>query len=103
MACQGVPAYRYAVLDLLNKLSPLINKLQSSIIAYKKENTIQTEQTQAYFVDYKYFNRDQYNCNNYSGLLPRGKLCCFIYNKKGCRLWKHTEEEYNEIKARFKT
>ena len=98
MACQGVPAYRYAVLDLLNKLGPLINKLQLFIMAYKKENAVQTEQTQAYFIDCKY-----YNCNNRSGPPLRGKLYCFIYNKEGCRSWKHTKEKCNEFKTRFKT
>ena len=36
-SCQGIPAYRYAVSDLLDNLKTLINKLQLSITAYKKE------------------------------------------------------------------
>ena len=43
MAYQGVLAYRYTILDLLDKLGPFINKLQSSIIVYEKENAIQIE------------------------------------------------------------
>ena len=98
MAYQGVLACRYAVLNLLDKLSPLINKLQLSITVYKKENAIQIEQTQAYFIDRKYYNR-----NNRSSPLLRGKLRCFIYNKEGYRLQKYTKEERNKSKARFKT
>ena len=98
MAYQGVLACKYAVLNLPDKLSPFINKLQSSLTAYKKENAVQIEQTQAYFVDRKYYNR-----NNHSGLPLRGKSRCFIYNKEGCRLWKHTKEERNKSKTKFKT
>ena len=43
MACQGVLACKYAILDPLDKLGPFINKLQLFITVYKKENTIQTE------------------------------------------------------------
>ena len=98
MACQEVLACKYAVLNLLDKLGPFINKLQLSIIVYKKENAIQIEQTQAYFIDCKYYNR-----NNCSGLPLRGELYCFIYNKEGCYLQKYIKEEYNKFKARFKT
>ncbi|KAI1005023.1 hypothetical protein K3495_g3196 [Podosphaera aphanis] len=37
-ACQGVPACRFAVLDPPSSLGAFVNKLQSSIIAYEKEN-----------------------------------------------------------------
>ena len=97
MACQGVQAYRYTVLDLLDKFSPFINKLQLSITAYKK-NAIQTKQIQAYFIDRKY-----YNYNNRFSLPLRGKSYCFIYNKEGCHLWKYTKEECNKSKTKFKT
>jgi hypothetical protein len=36
-ACQGTPACRYAVLDPLTDLGQLLNRLQSSITAYEKE------------------------------------------------------------------
>jgi hypothetical protein len=49
-ACQGIPACRYAVSDPPDNLRLLVNKLQSSITAYKKEVEKQT-QTQAYFTD----------------------------------------------------
>ena len=38
MSCQGIPAYQIAILDPLDKLGPFINKLQSLITAYKKQN-----------------------------------------------------------------
>jgi hypothetical protein len=53
MACQGVPACRYAVSEPPDKLGPLFNKLQSLITVYKKENEVDT--TQVYFTDQHYY------------------------------------------------
>jgi len=38
IACQGVPACKIAVLNPGEDLSQLINKLQSSIVAWEKEH-----------------------------------------------------------------
>jgi hypothetical protein len=43
-------------------LSQLINKLQSSIIAYEKEQN----QTQAYFTDYRYFRKNDDQSRNHT-------------------------------------
>jgi len=42
MAYQGVPACKIAVLNLGEDLSQLINKLQSSIVAWEKEHPTYT-------------------------------------------------------------
>ncbi|KAI0995592.1 hypothetical protein K3495_g12589 [Podosphaera aphanis] len=48
--CQGVPACRYAISDPPPSLGAFINKLQSSIIAYEKENA----QSAAFSTDRRY-------------------------------------------------
>src|SRR6202042_851203 len=50
-ACQGVLACRFAVSDPPPGIGPLINKLQSSIITYEKEQKLETE---TYFTDPRY-------------------------------------------------
>jgi hypothetical protein len=40
MSCQGIPACQIAISDPPTELGPLINKLQSSIIAYEKQNPV---------------------------------------------------------------
>ena len=51
-ACQGVPACRYAVSDPPQDTNHLIHKLQSSIIAYEKENP--DASNEAFFTDRRY-------------------------------------------------
>jgi hypothetical protein len=53
-ACQGIPACRIAISDPLADFGHLINKLQSSITAYEKEQN----QTQTYFTDRRYFRKN---------------------------------------------
>ncbi len=55
MACQGVPTYRIAVSNPGEDLSQLINKLQSSIIAWEKEHPSQETYT-IFFMDRYYYN-----------------------------------------------
>jgi hypothetical protein len=49
-ACQGSPACRYAVSDPPADLGSLINKLQSSITSYEKEQ----ESTETFFIYLRY-------------------------------------------------
>ena len=52
-ACQGSPACRYAVSDPPTAIGALINKLQSSITTYEKEQAL-TGNTAAFFTDRRY-------------------------------------------------
>ena len=61
ISCQGSPACRYAIADPPPGLPQLINKLQSSITAYEKEQHYENE---AYFANRQY-HRNR-NRNNYS-------------------------------------
>ena len=115
-SCQGIHACQFAVSDPPQELGPLINKLQSSITAYEKQNP---EQVRAYYTDRRYHgkdNNDRYRGNQYrtrprdqnrdrdrtrSRFTPRNKRC-FVCDKEGCRSWNHTQEERNESKAKFK-
>jgi hypothetical protein len=120
MSCQGILACQFAISDPPRELGPLINKLQSSITAYEKQNP---DQIQAYYTDRRYYgketSRDKYRTQSYEPnrdhtrsyepnrdqtrpRFPR-KPRCFVCNKEGCRSWKHTEEEREESKTKFKT
>jgi hypothetical protein len=63
MACQGVPAWRIAISDPRDNLSQLIRKLQSSIVAWEKE---QPRQGTAFFTDRCYHDRDRIQDRNRS-------------------------------------
>ena len=107
-ACQGVPACRYAVSDPPADFSELMNKLRSSIIAYKKEQST----TNAFFTDRRYYRNDNRNNptrNGYKGTTygqnqhpyPRRKFKCFVCCKEGCHSRNHTPEEREKEKARW--
>jgi hypothetical protein len=112
MACQGVPVCRIAVSDPGEDLSQLINKLQSSIVAWEKEHTNQGPHS-AFFTDRRYYNQDQgrnrnqdrnrYNRNQSYGRSSRPKGHCYICRKDECRSWKHTENEREKAKEEYKT
>ncbi|RFU25514.1 hypothetical protein B7463_g10820, partial [Scytalidium lignicola] len=109
-ACQGLPACRYAVADPPSDLGQFINKLQSSITTYEKEQ----EQNETFFTDRRYLSKNSAS-HGRRNLLNRNpgrytvntptfyrRNRCFICKKEGCRSWKHSQEEQDEEKARFK-
>jgi hypothetical protein len=107
-ACQSIPTCQFAISDPPSELGPLINKIQSSITAYKKQNP---DQTQAYYTDRRYYkkgiNQSRYNRRNRQDLYqpnfpPQYKPRCFVCNKEEYKLWNHSLEEIEESKARFK-
>lgn len=114
-SCQGHPACRIAVSDPPATLGELINKLQSAITTYEKEQQLQGSNADAYYTDRRYRSdsqskyRDQ---SNYRGRPQRSysrnttntnRRTCFICKKEGCRSWKHTPQEQDEEQARFKS
>jgi hypothetical protein len=70
-ACQGVPACRMAVADPPEDLAVLINKLQSSITTWEKENpqrqgAFQTEtREEAFYTDRRYHQGGRNRNKNY--------------------------------------
>jgi hypothetical protein len=101
-ACEGVSACRYAVADPPDGVGALINKLQTSILAYQKENETQ----ESFFTDRRYYNRPQNKPESrrpqYSQQRPRNRSC-YICRKPDCRSYKHTKAEQEEHRAKFKS
>ncbi|TQS38270.1 hypothetical protein Golomagni_01229 [Golovinomyces magnicellulatus] len=91
-ACHGVPACRYAVSDPPPIVGALINKLQSSIIAYERENF----QSNAYLTDRRYHKKSS-NSN-----IDTTNRRCYICHKEDCRSWNHSDQEQNNYKSKFK-
>jgi hypothetical protein len=103
-ACQGVPACRIAISDPPGELSTLINKLQSSITAWEKENPRIT--SASYFTDRRYYHGLQQRRIQPKGRFtarngPR-KAHCYICRKEDCRSWKHTDAERQKAKDNWK-
>jgi hypothetical protein len=119
-ACQGSPACRYAVSDPPADLGNLINKLQSSITSYEKEQE-QEQVSGAFFTDRRYRSNGQSKYKGQSNYKSRpstrrpysrdayyphdasNRRTCFICKKEGCRSWKHAPQEQEEERARFKS
>ena len=87
-------------------LGELINKLQSSITSYEKE---QDTAPGAFYTDRRYHSRNrpnrQYQGRQYSFNPSPGRQrkTCYVCKKEGCRSWKHSEHEQEESKARFRS
>ena len=110
-SCQGFPACRFAVSDPPLGLGPLINKLQSSITSYEKEQQVSA----SYYTDRR-FHTTKYRGNLRSGGHNFGQRhhkhtnhtssnttkSCFICKREHCRSWKHSPEEQEAEKVRFR-
>jgi hypothetical protein len=104
-ACQGVPACRIAISNPSEELATLINKLQSSIVAWEKENPGPAA-NQTFFTDRRYYhdqNRDRnrgHRPGRYTNDKPKAR--CYICRKEDCRSWKHTETEREKAKETWR-
>jgi hypothetical protein len=101
-ACQELPVCRYACYKPSDTLAGLINDLRSSITTIEKSQSENAHE--AFYTDCCYhkqyprpFNRNQ---------PPPGqdisKKRCFVCNKEGCWSSKHSKEERDQSRQRFK-
>src|SRR5450432_2959538 len=114
-ACQGHAACRIAVSDPPATLGELINKLQSAITTYEREQQLQlqTNTSDTYYTDRRYRSDGQNKYRGQSNYRSRlqhpysryssNSRSCFICKKEGCRSWKHTPQEQDEERARFRS
>jgi hypothetical protein len=106
-ACQGVPACRIAISDPPGELSTLINKLQSSITAWKKENP--RTMSASYFTDRRYYRGLQQHRTQQKGHFTARnqdsshKARCYVCKREDCRSWKHTDTERQKAKDDWKS
>ena len=122
-ACQGVPVYKFATYDPPNNTGYLINKITSSISAYKREYLLRQDRASTYLIKHQntYFtNQRYYQCRGYSrGNRARGynrgdrnkgySTCpyqkrrgkCFIYKVKGYYSRNYTPKEQQKSREEF--
>jgi hypothetical protein len=106
-ACQDVPACEYACFKPSDSLSGLINDLQSSITTYEK--TRPPDPPSAFFTDRR-FHRKEPRFSRFPSRFPprpstyqkRQQKRCFVCKKEGCWSTKHTEEEREDSRKRFR-
>ncbi|KAI9034746.1 Ribonuclease H-like domain, partial [Aspergillus affinis] len=102
--CQGVPACRMAIADPPEDLAVLINKLQSSISTWEKENPQKhgishtDTREEAFYTDRRYYNQNRNYNQSKKG--PADK--CYVCQKPTCRSWRHTEEEQRQSKEKYR-
>ncbi len=109
--CQDVPACQYICFQPADELASLINDLRFSIITFQKAKPNNT-QTRVFFIDRRYHKQYQPPLSAFAWR-DRGdnrrnnqariwKKKCFVCNKEGCWSSKHTKEEHEESKKKFK-
>jgi hypothetical protein len=108
IACQEVPACKFACYKPSPTVAGLINDLRSSIVTYEKG----VKPTQAFFTDRRFHNSRSYNprpeqrSNNRFTPIAAGnryrKKGCLVCNKEGCWSSNHTPEERERAKTRYK-
>lgn len=122
-ACQDIKACEFACFKPSDTLSGLINDLQSSVITWEKTHP---SETAAFFTDRRFHhseprrdsrftpryrpprfpsrfpppNVSRFNSNR--DLRPPFKKRCFVCKKEGCWSTRHTDEEREASKAKFK-
>lgn len=122
-ACRELPACQYACFKPADTMAGLINDLRSSIVTYKESHP---EDSQAFFTDRRYYKqqhsrpslslnsrllsnsrpssnvRPPPNTRPQSGYQSRQNKSCFVCQKGGCWSSRHTQEEREEAKRRYK-
>jgi hypothetical protein len=103
-ACQDVTACQYACFKLSDSLADLINDLRSSIVIYQKANSI-TETFETFFTDRRYHKNFSSRINQnrrFQDRRFRPKRKCFVCQKEGCWFTKHSKDEREIAKQKFK-
>ncbi len=109
-ACQKISACRYTCFKSSETLTESINDLKSSIIIYQKAHFIEFSFSIEFifFIDRRYHrnfqlrtreqNREYQNRRNQS----RTRKVCFVCHKEECWSTKHTRDEREDAKRKFK-
>ncbi len=103
-ACQNFPTCQYTCFKPADSLAGLINNLCSSIITYTQANST----SKVFFTDQRYHKYDRHFENYHSNRTQprssdnRKRKKCFVCLKEGCWSFKHTKEERDKSRNRFK-
>ncbi len=112
-ACQDVTACQYACFKLSDSLVGLINDLRSSIIIYQKANSANFPETfETFFTDRRYHKNFSSRINQNHRFQDRrfqdrrfqdrSKRKCFVCQKEECWFTKHSKDEREIAKQKFK-
>jgi hypothetical protein len=102
-ACQNVFACQYVCFKLSDSLADLINDLRSSIIIYQKVNSANfTETFETFFTDRRYHKNFSFRVNQNRRYSYFQKKKCFVCQKEECWSTKHSKDERETTKQKFK-
>jgi hypothetical protein len=107
-ACQNVFVCQYVCFKLSDSLIDLINDLRSSIIIYQKDNSINFIETfETFFIDKRYHKNFSLRLDNFSFRINQNrryssKKKCFVCQKEECWSIKHSKDERETTKQKFK-
>jgi hypothetical protein len=105
LACQDVPACEYACYRPSETLAGLINDLRSSIITRTKQGNPDSNQfstTEQMFTDRRYHSHRPQKSQPFNRPPSQHTKRCFVCRKEGCWSTRHTKEEQEESKQRFR-
>jgi hypothetical protein len=98
-ACRNVFVCEYACFKFSDSLIDLINDLRSSIIFHQKTNSI-IETFETFFIDKRYHKNLSLRINQNRLYLSKKK--CFVCHKEKCWSIKHSKDERELVKQKFK-
>jgi hypothetical protein len=98
-ACQNVFVCQYVCFKLSDSLIELINDLRSLIITYQKANSI-IETFETFFIDRRYHKNFSSRINQNRRYLSKKKR--FVCQKEECWSTKHSKDERETTKQKFK-
>ncbi|KAK6603828.1 hypothetical protein H4I95_05731 [Botrytis cinerea] len=118
-ACDGVPECYSAICNPRSTATELINQIKQTIDSYQKTFPRRTVPTETFLTDRRFYNntsnptRKPYDKNSRYDRKPRQALtappgrskddCYFPGCKiKGCRYYKHTQEEKDRVKGEYR-
>ncbi len=107
-ACQNVFACQYVCFKLNDSLVDLINDLRSSIVIYQKVNSTNFIETfETFFINRRYHKNFSLRFDNFSSRINQNrrylsKKKCFVCQKEECWSTKHSKDERETTKQKFK-
>jgi hypothetical protein len=102
-ACQDVFVCQYACFKLSDLIINLINDLRSSIIIYQKVNSANFFETfETFFIDRRYHKNFPPRINQNRRFQNCSKRKCFVCQKEKCWFTKHSKDEREIAKQKFK-
>ncbi|RAL65012.1 hypothetical protein DID88_001120 [Monilinia fructigena] len=104
-ACDGVPECYSAICNPRSTATELINQIKQTIDSYQKTFPRRTVPTETFLTDRRFYNNTSNPTRKPYAPPGRSKDDCYFpgCKIKGCRYYKHTQEEKDRVKGEYRS